>query len=310
MQRIINLKILLLLIGLPIYFLLFTADSLYAQDKIIAIVNNEVITQKDLNDFLHFTRMQLSRQYKGKELEEKLASLKIDLLNRLIEDRLILQEAKKEKVSVDMSRIKAKLDEVKKRYNSDSEFQAELASQGLTQADIENKIEEQFLMFAIVEQKVRNRITIMPDEITDFYEKNKQEFHSGEEKEFEAFALENKDLADTFAYNLKSGQKTEDLAARYPFTMNKFNVLEGEDLKKEIQEGVAKLGINEVSASVKIDDKYYVFRLLNIIPPKQLGLSEVQYKIQTFLFERKMQEDLAKWLDELKNKSYIKINQD
>ncbi len=308
MKRIINPKTLLLLLFLPIFCLLSANYCLYAEDKIAAIVNNEAITQKDLNDFLHFMSMQLSRQYKGKELAEKVASLKSELLGRLIEDRLILQEAKKEKIAMDEARVKGKLDEVRRRYGSDAEFQSELIRQGLTQADIENKIKEQFLMFAVIEQKVRSRISIMPDEITEFYEKNKNEFSSDEEREIEAFALENKDLADSFAYYLKIGKQPEDLARRYPFTLNKFNAVKGEDLKKEIEEAVFKLGVNEVSDAVKIDDKYYVFRLINIIPPQKLSLSQAQYKIQVFLFERKMQEELSKWIDELKSTSYIKIN--
>ncbi len=310
MKRIINLKFLLLVLFLPIFCLLVTTHSLYAEDKIVAIVNNEVITQKDVNDFFHFMSMQLAREYKGRAFENKLASIKKDLLSRLIEDKLILQEAKKEKVNLDETRVKAKVDEVKKKYNSDAEFQAELISQGLTQADIENKIREQFLMYAIVEQKVRSKISVRPDEITSFYENNKKDFSPGEEREFTAFALENEDLADSFAYNLKIGKAPEDLAARYPFTANQLSVVQGEDLKKEIEEAVFKLGLNEVSDVVKMDDKYYVFKLINIIPPILISLNVVKYKIQSFLFEKKKQEEMVKWLDELKKQSYIKINQD
>jgi len=307
MKRLISLRILLLFLFLPIYSLLFHTSSLYAEDKIVAIVNNEVITQKDLNDFLNFMSMQLSRQFKGKELENKIDSIKSDLINRLIEDRIILQEAKKEKLGFDESRIKAKINEIKKNYATETAFQADLMKQGLTQADLENKIREQFLMYQIIEQKVRNRISVKPDEVTKFYDSNKNEFSSGEGREIEAFAFENEDLATSFAYNLKSGKAPGDLAARYPFTVNRFSASLGEDLKKEIEDAVFKLGINEISDVVKTDDKYYVFRLINIIPPKKHSLAEAQYKIQSFLFEKKMQEELAKWIDELKRKSYIKI---
>lgn len=281
---------------------------LFAADKIVAIVNNEVVTQKDVDDFLHFMTMQLSKEFKGKQLEAKINSLKEDLLSKLIEDKLILQEAKKEKIPMEEARIKGRISEIKKRYAKDDDFQRELMSQGLTQADIENKIRDQFLMYGIIEKNVRSKINVKPEEITSFYETNKKEFSSGEERELEAFALENQDLADSFAYNLKIGKTPEDLAARYPFTVNKFSVLAGDSLKKEIEESVFKLGINEVSGVVKMDDKYYVFRLINIIPSRGLPIGEVQYKIQNFIFERKMQENLAKWIDELKNKSYIKIN--
>ena len=40
-----------------------------AQDSIVAVVNNEVITKKDLVDFTNFTRIQLSQKLAGPELE-------------------------------------------------------------------------------------------------------------------------------------------------------------------------------------------------------------------------------------------------
>ncbi len=84
-------KLLLLIIFTAAYSLQFTAYNLFAQDKIAAIVNNDIITQKDLDDFLNFMRIQLSQDYSGKELENKIQAMKPDLLDRLIEDRLILQ---------------------------------------------------------------------------------------------------------------------------------------------------------------------------------------------------------------------------
>ncbi len=309
MKPIINLKffILLFCFFLPVSYLLTTV---YAEDKIVAIVNSDAVTQKDLTDFLNFMRLQLSRQYKGKDLEEKVDSVKADILNRLIEDRLILQEAKKDKITIDEARIKSRISEIKKDYPSDIQFQAELMKQGLTQGDIEKKIREQFLMFSIVEQKVRSKITVRPDEVTEFYEKNKKDFNSGGGRELEAISLETDDLARTIAYNLKIGAKLEDLASRYPLIVNKLEIRNGEELKKDIEKAVSGLNINEISEPVKIDDKYYIFRVVNITSAKDLSLSEVSDKIRDLLFEKKMQEVLLRWLDELKKNSYIKITQD
>lgn len=283
--------------------------QVYAQDKIIAVVNNEVITQKDLNDFISFISMQMSSQYKGKELENKIESIKKDLLDKLIEDRIILQEAKKNNIAIDESRVKARINEIKKHYMTDQEFQNDLSRQGMSQADLEKKIREQFLMYNIIEQKIRSKILVRPDEVTSFYNEDKKEFVTPEEKELDVITLENMDQASSFSYNLKRGEKMEDLAMRYPVTINKLNYSEVVELRKEIEGTVKNLAIGEVSDPVKLDDKYCVFRLNTIIPPKQLILTEAQERIHEFLFNAKMQEELTKWLDELKNKSYIKISQ-
>jgi parvulin-like peptidyl-prolyl isomerase len=156
---------------------------------------------------------------------------------------------------------------------------------------------------------VRSKIIVRPEEVTSFYNKNIKEFVSGEEREVETVALENDDLARIVSYELRTGIKLVDLAARYPLTVNKLNARK-EELRKDIADVVFKLGVSEVSNPIKIDDKYYIFKLENIIPSRQLSLSEAQDKIYAFLFEKKMQEKLTKWLDEIRQKSYVKISQD
>jgi parvulin-like peptidyl-prolyl isomerase len=310
MQRIIRLKAkllpFLLVLGVFLFGKLYL-PSAYAQDAVVAVVNNEIITQKDLSDFFNFMRMQYSKDYSGKELESKLQQMKMDLLDRLIEDRLILQEAKVEKVVIDQGRLKAKLADIKKRYPSDEALQQDLAKQGLVPADLENKIREQFLMFSIVEAKVRSKIVIGPDEITSFYNQHKRESLKPETRELDVFTLDGDSLAKTLVYNLRLGKNPEELVSLYPFRISKMSASKGDDLRKEIEGVVFKLGIMEVSNPIEIDGQYYIFRLNNIIGSQQLTLAQAQSRIHAYLFEMKMQEGLTRWLDELKKRSYIKV---
>lgn len=308
---------------LSFWFLIFGfCNYSYATDKIIAIVNSDVITEKDLRDFVNFMRVQLSKEYGKEELENKIASIKTDLLDKLIEDKLILQEAKiidykieirpgaSISIKPDESKVKARIGEMRKHYSTDAEFQDELSRQGLVQADLEQKIREQIIMYNIIEYQIWDKIMVKPDEVTDFYNKNIKDFVSAEEREVDCFSLDDRDLASAFSFDLKEGKKMEDLATRYPLNVNKIKARKGGELKKDIEEAVFKLGLQEVSLPVAVDNKYYVFRLTDIIPSRQLTLSEVQDKIHSFLFDFKMREKLNQWLQELKKKSYIKIIQD
>ncbi len=283
------------------------ASEARAANKIIAIVNRDTITQKELDDFLAFMYIQFAREAGEEEAQKKVEGMKSDLLGKLIEDKLILQEAKKGKIEVDSSRIKARIAQIKKEYPSDVAFQADLLKQGLSQADIENKIREQLLTLAVIERKIRSRIVVRPEEVTAFYEENKAKFLSPEIREMEAYIFNNKIDATLFSYNSRLGKKIEELAARYPFVLQVLKTSSSDELKNEIRQVVSGLSYAEFSEAVKIDDKYYVFRLAAITPPKQESLFDVQDRIYAYLFETKMQKELAKWLGELKEQSYIKI---
>jgi parvulin-like peptidyl-prolyl isomerase len=254
-------------------------------------------------------RVQLSTEYQGEQLESKIQSMKLDLLDKLIEDRLILQEAKKDNIKINPERIKARVSEIKKHYGSDSELQNSLVKQGLVQADLEEKIREQLLMYTVIDIEIRSKIIIKPGEVTDFYQENTGKFILPEQREFESITIDNESLANEVFDNLKSGQNFQEVANKYSLTINKLNCDSGGQLRKDIEEALFKMNIGQISAPVKIENNYYIFKLNNIITSRHQNLSEVQDEIQAMLFNKKMQEALVKWLDELKGRSYIKILQ-
>ena len=302
--------ILLILVFFTNFELRTTNYEAFAQDKIAAIVNDDCITKKDLDDFANFMRIQLAKADNSGNLGVKAEVSQPNLLEKLIEDRLILQEAKKGNIKVDENRIKARINEIRARYNSDAEFQDDLAGQGMVQADLEQRIREQMLMYSIIEQKIRNKIVISPPEVTAFYNGQKQEFIIGQQREFEAFALDNEEEAKSFSRDLKNGQEAKSLLNKYSAIANKLSLTDEGQFNKEIEKEVLKLKIGEVSKPIKVEDKYYVLKLQNIIPARELTMPEAQERIFSYLFEKKMQEKLSDWLDELKKRSYIKVMQD
>lgn len=304
-------KILFFIFGLSLVTLCpcGLVTSSYAEDKIVAVVNNEVITQKDLNDFLNFTRMQLAGQYKGRELEQKIQSMKIDLLNKLVEDRLILREAKVNNIQADNARVKARIDDLKKRYTSEMDFQHALTQQGITLADLENRIKEQLLTYNIVDYKIRSKIVVNPSEVTDFYEKNKAEFVIPEERDFLVVAMDKKELAQDIYEKLASGAPLGELKNKFSLSVDSMKASKGGELNKDIEETIFALDLGKVSKPLEINNVFYIFILDKINPPRQQDLFEAQDLVYRFLSENKMQQAFAKWLDELKSKAYIKISQ-
>ncbi|MGE5309037.1 MAG: SurA N-terminal domain-containing protein [Deltaproteobacteria bacterium] len=289
--------------------LVCASGAALAQDRIVAIVNNEAITQKDLEAFITFTRIQLSQKLSGKELDDKIASLRQDLLQRLIEDRLILQEAKKSGIKIDDARVKAKMSEVKKRYNSDKEFTEALVLQGLSEGDIESRIKDQMLMYSLIDQKIRSKIQVKPAEITAYFEQNKKDMESSEKREVVSIQAENEDAARAIVDALRQGKDMDALAQEHNTKVNTFVTQAGE-LKKEVDDAVFALkAVSDVSDPVNVNGTFYVFRLKQITPRASQTLADVQDEISSLLYEKKMQEAVAAWLEDLKKAAYIKITE-
>ena len=281
-------------------------SAVFAQDKIVAVVNKDIITQKDLSDFVTFARMQMASQYSAAEVDKRIASMQKDLLDKLIEDRLLVQEAKKGKVAVDEARIKARINEMRERYGSNADFQAALARQGLTPADIEAKVREQALMFGVIDQKVRSRIVINPLDVTEYYQQHADQFQVPEARDLTSYTTKDSAKADQIYSALSSGQDAEAFKNDASVVVDSICASRGQ-LRKDIDDAVFGLSVGAVSKPLKVDDKYYVFRLKTVTSSCQRNLSDVRDDVYSLLFNQKMQESLARWLDDLKKHAYIKI---
>ncbi len=280
----------------------------FAAERIVAVVNNEAITQKDVDDFVNFMRVQLTQQIDDKrELEKNLKNIESDVVNRLIEDRLIIQEAKKQGINIDENRVKSRIDALKSRYPSEKYFIDSLLGQGLSLADLENRLREQLMMYTLVEYKIKSRIVVNPSEVTEFYQQNIDKFKIGDQKEFLVVSTSELDIAKDFSDEVKKEGDFQKAADKYRLSVNKIAVSKTGQLDKNIESAMMKLGVAEVSSPVPFKDLYYVFKLNQIIPASQQNLCDVQDEIYNLLYNQKMQDKMVTWLDELKKKSYIKV---
>jgi len=302
-----RLKLKFLIISVCLWSMVYGRwSSSFAQEKIAAIVNKEIITQKDFSDFLNFMRMQMSQEYKGAELDKKMESMKNEFLEKLVEDRLIMQEAQKLKIQISPERIRERINSLRQRYPSDTHFQQSLKAQGLVEADLEARAREQMLMYAVIEEKIKKNILVTPSEVTEFYHQHGEEFVTPETGEFESLAADQKDAALSAVRDLKEGKDINDIANGLSLSYNKVDLARGQ-LKKEVEDIIFGLKPGEVSDPVEISERYYIFRLNKFNPPQKRTLIQAQEDIQNYLFNLKMQESMEKWVADLKKRSFIKI---
>ncbi len=278
---------------------LVPGSSCAAPDSIAAVVNKDIITLKELNDYAAFTGMQ---EQGGR------AKSRQELLAKLIEDRLILQEARKSGLKADEARVKARVEDIKSKYPSEAVFQQTLREQGLVQSDLEEKISEQMLMYEAINKQVKSRVIVDPQEITSYFEEDKNLFKLPEQRSVEYIVTREEDKAAKFYAALKDAKGFGEAAAAAGVTPGTLQLFKNGQFKKNIEDVVFSLKTGEFSYPLKAENEFYVFRVTGVVEPRSQKLDEVREEIRDILFTRKFQEGLASWLDKLKAKAYIKIN--
>lgn len=297
-------------------FLLFNfcRAAFGAMEGIVAVVNDEVITQKDIDEFASMMYLQHSGEYKDrKELEEEIQKWKKDAVEGLIEDRLLVQEAKKKKIVIEPELVDRRIEEIKVQFSTSEDFEKTILSEGLNLNDLKRKINEQLLMRQIVEQEVREKIFVAPTEITAFYEGHKDEIKEPEKADVDSIFIPFGDSegsaqkkAEEALSELKKGTSFPEVARRYSYSPSIGIVIKGQ-LKKEIEDVIFKLKKGEFSLVVKTEQGFYIFKLNDILPSKQLSINEAQTQIQRIIFAEKFERKFNEWLNGLKSNAYINV---
>lgn len=140
-----------------------------------AVVNGSEITRQDVEKA--YRRAAPAGQQPA---DEEALTAKLNLLNELIVQELLLAKAKELKVELPDSELDAAYMEAKKNIPDDA-FQSELKSRNLTPADMREDLRRNLLAQKVVEKELADKIAVSDQDITAFYEANKASFNRNED---------------------------------------------------------------------------------------------------------------------------------
>lgn len=149
-------------------------------DRIVAVVNNEVITQYELNDRIKLTTQQLNRQ--GTPLPPR-EILEKQLLERLIVDRVQLHYAKETGIRVDDIQLDKTLQNIAQQNKLSLEaFRATVEKDGVSFAQFREEVRNEIILERLREREVDNKVTVSDGEIDNYL--NTRATQLGGEEEF------------------------------------------------------------------------------------------------------------------------------
>ncbi len=291
-------------ISLGVGILVVSWLEVSAQDvtKIIAKVNGQIITTKDIDDYCTALSLRLTDENTSSDCSNP--DFKATALEKLIEDKLVLNEAKKAAIDIPLPAISARLEKMILAYPTREEFDASLVERGLTITSLKEIIKEKYLMQVIIEQYVRSQVTIPPQEISTYYVEHQNEFHAPRRYVFYVAQADDyitvKELSMLIdAEGMEAAQKEH---------ADAFVVIESapEELRPELSSVIGGL-TPQAHAIKKIDEAYYLFFLDEIREPRQLSMAEVKENIHEYLRNEKFKIHFTEWIAELKKKAVIEI---
>jgi peptidyl-prolyl cis-trans isomerase SurA len=288
-------------------------------ERIIARVNNEIITQRMYNQEKEKLRQQLAQDYSGPELEVQFREQSKNLLRDLIDQALMVQKAKDLDLNVDTDVVK-RLDEIRKQYNFNTleDLEKEVEKSGQNWEDFKDSIKRELLVRQVIEREVGGRILVSQEEARKYYEEHKKEFESPGMVHLAEVLIstqkykpeEAKKRTDAALAELKAGERFTEVAKKYsdgpePEQGGDIGFVKEGTMAPSVAAIVSKLDVNENSDPIEIKNGYLILKLLERFSPGIPKFEEVQQHVEEAIYNQKMPPRLREYLTQLRKESYI-----
>ena len=280
-------------------------------DGIAAVVNTEIITVSELQAEMGDEFFRLKARYEGDELTERLSRKRHEVLNRMIERKLLAQEAKAKNISVSDEEVEQAWEQVSRN------------PAGFPAAATQSKavLREEMMARRIRDIEVRRGIVVVPKEIRAYFQEQQQRFTAPGTHHIRQILLvpkldETRETlkarAEVLMSQLKEGRSFEKLAEL--FSDGSESVMGGDlgfvtkdELLAPLGEALDKLSPGEVSPLIETEIGIHILRLEENRPGITEPFEKVKEAIGSRLFQEKIQESHDTWMSSLKDKAYIEI---
>ncbi len=276
-------------------------------DRIVAIVNGEIITLSDL-------QREMEKRKDG--ADERL------VLEDMIDRKLQMAAAKKDGMAVTDGELDEAISDIQKRNHMDeADFKVALAKEGLTLEQYRTELREQMTISRLFNKYVRSGLTVSDAEARAYYDRNLQHYRLPEEVRIRQLVVALPPKASPADISA-ARQKAEELMARvrkgedFAELIREYSegpvAAEGGDLGflqrghlLPVIEAAAKdLKPGEYAGPVKSADGFHIIRLEEVRTPVR-SFEDVKDEITKLLFDQKMRNSYQAWLQTLRSDSQI-----
>jgi peptidyl-prolyl cis-trans isomerase SurA len=304
-----------------IVFLLLGSRLVQAEDnnRIVAIVNNEIITFHELE--------KAKKGFKLPEMEkEGQEEFQKQLLFQLIDQKLIDLQIKRLGVKINPEEIDKAVARIKEDQGikSSEDFSKALIRQGLSEAEFRNKIKDQILRFRLISQEIGSKIIIPENLVREYYEKNKSKFQITEEVQLAHILLpfsektppeerlKLKKTIEEIHDRLIKGEDFEELARKFSRDASasqggNLGTFVLEEIDPSLRNVIATLKPGEFSPVLQSADGWQIVKVIDFKGTKEFSYAEAKDRIQEQLFQEEVDKRFSQWLQKIKDRSYIQV---
>ena len=294
-------------------------------ERIVARVNSDVIFLSELEEFGKRYFEEVQKASLASESGEKVRQAKREVLDQLIDMKILDQEIKKKKVEVPERDVDGAVDDILKRNNFTlNDLKMALAKEGMTYSTYRERVRDDLGKMRLISREIKSKIMIKEEDLRQAYKERIQEFMIPLEVQVQQifFAVsressrEQTSAVETEARKVwekaKAGEDFSELARKYSRGPEAgeggvLGYFKRKELLPELDEVVFQMKAGEVSPLVRSSEGFHLLRVMDRKGGEPKPFLEVQSRLRDEIMQAESEKKFKEWMKALKEKAYIEI---
>lgn len=291
-----------------------SARSAETVDRIVAVVNGEIITLFEINQRI---KPVLDR-FRGRDLgpEEKAAILRIkeQALQQMVDNILLQKEAERYKLEVSDIAVENEVRDFRLKNNlTDDEFNEQLTLEGTSREEFAGRIRRDILKHKLLGFMVRRKVVVTQEEIQAHYDEHLQDYVQDKsvglglivlpsgmpalelKRRIEAKEIDFASAATTYSQGPGADQGGD------------IGILPWASLASEWKGALNGLSVGDVSDPINIQGREALLTMVSQDGGAVQSLESVSDEIRTSLLRQKLEERFNDYMDKLRAEAVIDI---
>ncbi len=276
---------------------------------VAATVNGEVIYARELEGEVAAIARQYGIDLGNTETAQQRAEISRVVLDQLIEQRLILQEARRRNTMPAETQVEAQLQDIKRNFPSESDFEQALAQRNLTLVELKDRLRTNLALRNLMAKVAP--ITVADAEIEVYFREHRNEFDKPEQAHVKHILVDDERLAEFVLGRLRRGESFDALARQYSKDQGSrekggdLGFVSRGQLVPEFEQVAFSLELKQLSSIVKTQFGYHLIQVLERRPPQPANLAQVRDQIRTVLLSSRQEAAFQEWLKAIKAQAKI-----
>jgi len=306
--------------------LLITASTSWGEivDRVIAVVNDDVITQYELDSTVELILKRNEQNIRPEDRERITAEARKALLDRLIEDLILRQEARRLGIAVREEELTSTIQEaLAKRNLSIDTLQEALIKDGTNYEKYREAMRSDMIKTRILQREIRPRVSVTNEEIGAFYQEHRDEYEGKLRVRLLMIALPvpagsdeaaqavQRTKAEAILKRIRAGEYFEALANENSMGQQRaggdIGYVEKGSMNPIIEEVAFNLKPGEVSGVIETPQGFYIIKALDKRGGGSLSLKATRAEVDERIFNEKMDKKYTEWLAEKRQKAHVEI---